>query len=148
MTDEKPCHLYLVGHEHNDLGYAVKVGITESLGGRLAQLQTGSCEELVLFYSFRLPSRSLAAEAERRFHEMYAPERIRGEWFSVEPGLAQFAAGSIVVGVLDDRLPQYRDSYDYLDKLFAFAPFHALDSDGQAAWVNDYCARNEAWRGA
>jgi hypothetical protein len=141
----KPCYVYIVGHEHATFGYAVKVGITEALGGRMASLQTGSCEDLTLFYAARMPERQMAARAESLFHEIFDDRRIRGEWFGFPPGQAMFNLGNIV-----SRLAQETAALDPSDIgiAAAFEPFHEADYDTRAEWVNDWTTREEERAGA
>jgi hypothetical protein len=96
----KPCHVYLVGHEHATFGYAVKVGISDSIASRLSSLQTGSCEELKLFFSFKLPTRAAALRVEQRFHQYFDDWCIRGEWFGMPPNGALMLLSYFVVEVL------------------------------------------------
>lgn len=65
-------------------GY-IKIGYTGGDGqSRLAQLQTGSPEELEL-----LGGREGGVELERAYHDRFASQRVRGEWFQTDHRLSQ-----------------------------------------------------------
>lgn len=100
----KPCHVYIVGHEHATFGHAVKVGITDSLGSRLAGLQTSNCEDLQLFFSFKLPNRMAALRVEQRFHHHFDDWCIRGEWFGMPPDGALMMLSYFVADVLSETI--------------------------------------------
>jgi hypothetical protein len=125
-----PCSVYIVGHEHPIFGYAVKVGISESVGSRIAGFQTGNCEDLILFFFATLPDRATAMRAESLFHEMFDDYAIRGEWFAMSPDRATFMVGNIISD-LAVPIPS------------AFEAFHAADYDMRADWVNDWAVRYE-----
>lgn len=61
----------------------IKIGFTQDVGERLAQLQTGNPEgiELVAVLTRVAPS------VERMFHRHFAADRARGEWFNPSPKL-------------------------------------------------------------
>lgn len=102
----KECYVYIIGHEHATFGHAVKVGITKSIGGRLASLQTGSCESLRLFFSFKMPNRESAMRVERGFHTHFDDRCIRGEWFGMPPEGALMLLSFFVAEVLSETLPK------------------------------------------
>lgn len=65
-----PTFVYVIsycGSDRDDM--PVKVGITKTLGSRLASIQTGSFRKLQVAHHFWLPTRDLAVKAERQFHE-------------------------------------------------------------------------------
>ena len=65
----------------------VKVGITTSIKRRLAELQTGSPQQLHLLGWVRGD-----AQVEQQLHAALKPHQIRGEWFEREHALAALAA--------------------------------------------------------
>lgn len=83
---ELDTHVYIIAAA-GDVG-PVKVGISNAPYGRLFTLQTASPLELRLIHSFPMPSRQIALDVERMFHETQACHRIRGEWFNMGPGTA------------------------------------------------------------
>lgn len=101
----------------------VKVGVTKSLGARLATLQTGCWLRLEVAYQFSLSSRELAYRAESLLHLEFADFRMQGEWFSVEPLFALEALCSVVfdliekVSATDDRQAELVES-NTIDNLF------------------------------
>lgn len=80
----------------------VKIGYTTSIQNRLASLQTGSPYELKLlgFYEGTI-------EQEKTLHQLFAEERINGEWFDPTPELLATATnGSIRLERITPTLPQ------------------------------------------
>jgi len=65
----------------------IKIGKSVDPKKRLSGLQTSSSETLRLLLS--LPAKDMAYE-ERQMHELFASERIRGEWFYASKGLLGF----------------------------------------------------------
>lgn len=136
----KPCHVYIVGHEHATFGYAVKVGISDSLGSRLSSLQTGSCEELKLYFSFKLPSRTAALKVEQRFHEYFYDWCIRGEWFGMPPNGALMLLSFFAAEVLSETTPKEIIS-EVRRAVGLPAAFDILDnmtSDEQGRWNDEW----------
>jgi Meiotically up-regulated gene 113 len=72
-----PCRLYLVQRAS---GGPLKIGTSRSARGRLAALQIGSADELVIADSLICP-----ASWEPLVHNYFADRRVRGEWFDVTP---------------------------------------------------------------
>lgn len=70
--------LYVVGA--NCTG-PVKVGISRSPASRLASLQTGSHEKLILFTCIVIPDKDRWIE--RTIHESLNMWRLQGEWFDI-----------------------------------------------------------------
>jgi hypothetical protein len=69
----------------------IKIGRTVGkVGARMATLQTGSPEPLMLLAA--VPG---GASVERGIHERFADLRLRGEWFRREPTLLAFIEGII-----------------------------------------------------
>lgn len=76
---------------YNDAGYvyvaqvesgAIKIGASNDVQSRIAELQTGNHERISLIYQMEFPSLEIAYEVESIFHRRYADYNIRGEWFS------------------------------------------------------------------
>lgn len=86
------CHVYLIAHKDADGAFVspVKVGITKSLGSRLASLQTGNPKPIGLVFAFNTPAFEFARYFEQAFHELNAERRLNGEWFDMEPRDALF----------------------------------------------------------
>jgi hypothetical protein len=84
--------LYVVGVRDGDrIRGPVKIGITKSMGGRLAALQTGNPAPLGVYFAADLDERGLAAGLEAVFHHVMASKRLVGEWFDMSPEEARFA---------------------------------------------------------
>lgn len=74
------CYVYVI----RNLSGAIKIGIADSVDRRLQSLQTGNHELLTVVYSLKVGSREIALAMERLFHERYAADSVRGEWFFVD----------------------------------------------------------------
>lgn len=68
----------------------MKIGIAKDPRQRLAALQTGNCEPLMLLGTIETDA-SEARPFERELHDCWAAWHIRGEWFHAIPELIQFA---------------------------------------------------------
>lgn len=77
---EKPTYLYVIGAKSGP----VKIGITSSLTGRLAQIQTGCPFLAVIWFVKPIFSRDLAARHEAMIHKCYGGKRLAGEWFDID----------------------------------------------------------------
>lgn len=64
---------------------AVKIGIANDPEKRLSGLQTSHYEPLRICCTFRCADRASAAQLESLLHKRYASDRLRGEWFSLNP---------------------------------------------------------------
>lgn len=78
------CYVYVIGTEDGP----VKVGMSESPGGRLGTLQTGSAVRLQLLHMRACRSREHAQWHEETFHKVYAEKRLVGEWFDLPAAYA------------------------------------------------------------
>lgn len=74
--------VYLIGARQ---GGPVKIGFSGSPTGRLTALQTGSPFELVVLAQF-----SGGETEEKQLHELFAAERLRGEWFKRSARVRKF----------------------------------------------------------
>lgn len=72
-------NVYFIQAQHR-----VKIGFTNDVVARIAQLQTGSAHPLQLLAI--LPNVSITVE--RRLHRFFAEYRVQGEWFQLTGGLA------------------------------------------------------------
>lgn len=84
-------------------GCFVKIGVTDNVGRRLSQLQTGSPEPLYLVgYDIG------TFEDERRLHDELEQFRVRGEWFRMTEFVIRTVTGFIfnddIYNSLDDGL--------------------------------------------
>ncbi|NTG01858.1 GIY-YIG nuclease family protein [Agrobacterium rhizogenes] len=84
----------------------VKVGVTRTLGSRLAGIQTGCWDRLEIAYHFEMVGRDAAYNIERLFHQRLAGNRMQGEWFSVEPIEALEALCDVVFTFIDAHTPK------------------------------------------
>ncbi|NNF55154.1 MAG: GIY-YIG nuclease family protein [Acidimicrobiales bacterium] len=72
-------HVYLIGDEQG----AVKIGISHDPVERLASLQTGHPESLVLLSKVSYRTSADARAAETNLHTVFAAQRMNGEWFDL-----------------------------------------------------------------
>ena len=72
--------IYVIG----PLEGAQKVGLTTDPKARLATLQTGCPQELVIHVAVRVPFGE-AHVVERRAHRMLERSRVKNEWFDLKP---------------------------------------------------------------
>jgi hypothetical protein len=84
----KPCYVYLIEAEPDDriqiagsFRDLVKVGISDSPNGRLAQFMTSCPFPIRMVRTWRLPSRQAAQRIERSVHVALRSFRTSGEWF-------------------------------------------------------------------
>lgn len=54
-----------------------KIGIANDVSGRIASLQTGNPNALVLIACYDFPN---AGIVEKTLHQKYSSQRVRGEW--------------------------------------------------------------------
>lgn len=75
----------------------VKIGISGNAISRMAQIQASSPIKVKLTLVFlRLLLRADAMECERVLHAHFAPFRLHGEWFSIDPQeAAELTAGMV-----------------------------------------------------
>lgn len=62
----------------------VKVGHAKNPYARLGSIQTGSHQTLEVAATFEFPSKRVACDVERSFHDVLADKRVRGEWFDMD----------------------------------------------------------------
>lgn len=72
----------------DDLTAPVKVGISKNVEGRLSSISTACPFKVDLFYALSCPTREIALELERAFHEAQRQWRQNGEWFDLHPAHA------------------------------------------------------------
>ena len=79
-------YVYVIAHnDGTQLRGPVKIGITSSLGARLAGIQTGNPKPLAVAHVFSFADRNHAVKIERQFHEDHYESRLSGEWFDITP---------------------------------------------------------------
>ncbi len=69
-------YVYIIEAKH-----AIKVGFTDDVDRRLAELQTGSPTRLRVMARFPVESEGAARTLEREMHDQLAPYHLHGEWF-------------------------------------------------------------------
>src|SRR6478672_1692450 len=79
--------VYFVGTRQSEL---VKVGFSESVSARIAEMQIGCPERLHLYGKIAGP-----VELERRIHAAFGFHRAHGEWFEREPVLRFLEAAKV-----------------------------------------------------
>lgn len=77
--------LYLMGCSNPVGGESYfKIGITNSLGSRLASIQTGNPFKVSVLLALDFQDRSDALLLEKTFHEQNNDIRMEGEWFATD----------------------------------------------------------------
>lgn len=83
---EQDIYVYVFGiRKKNRVSGPVKVGISATPSKRLASMQTGCPDELVLVTTFRFHCRENAKSIEAIFHKLHDKDRRKGEWFNLIP---------------------------------------------------------------
>lgn len=95
-------YVYVIGREQGP----IKVGVSSSPSGRLAQLQTGCPFKLEVLHTEPMLDRNHALKHEADFHAVYADKRLHGEWFDLEP---EYAIELIETGLQHEAWFQARD---------------------------------------
>ncbi len=85
----------------------IKVGITVDSEKRCRGLQTASPYKLTVFHYFQFPSREMALEMERLFHETQQERRREGEWFDIPPREAVSVICVYFQWILDWKCPDH-----------------------------------------
>lgn len=100
--------VYIIGHMDRSgvVEGPVKVGITKSLGSRLASIQTGNWRRIQFCHVFNLEERHIAVEVERMFHDVNSDSRLSGEWFAMEPFTALKSLCGIVYTTIEHMYPE------------------------------------------
>ena len=90
MNKFESVHVYIICNGPND-GHSgpVKIGMANDPVKRLASLQSGNPNKLVIWRTFPTPDRNIARVIERGFHEVKSADRISGEWFNFTPRVAE-----------------------------------------------------------
>ena len=128
------CYLYIIGLV--DAPSPVKIGISKRPSSRLASLQSGHYEALVIYSTAKLANVKLAADIEAKVHEIFKTVHIRGEWFEVDAYAAEETILRLV-GLCDaQKSPGNRKDCDHeecrgLDGCL-FDECSACDGDG---WI-------------
>jgi hypothetical protein len=93
----------------------VKVGISRDVNGRMVQVQTSCPFKIGLVYVFECPSKDVAREIERCFHDTQKKDRLHGEWFNIEPITAIHLLCMVYRTLLEARLTDKTNYLGYLD---------------------------------
>lgn len=75
---------YLIRSDDYKSSYVVKIGITNNLKKRMAQIKTGSPSSLTLYHFFKFDSRRDSRKWELKYHGIFRNKRTNGEWFVLE----------------------------------------------------------------
>jgi len=105
----------------------IKIGRSTSISKRLRNLQTGNSVPLKLLGW--IESRTPDGELEKSLHGQFAPSRLRGEWFEIEPAdvlsvlrlavgdgfVAKNADAFEIVGYDKDAVPEFLGVWEWGD---------------------------------
>ena len=75
---EKICFVYFISD-----GSYIKIGVAENIQKRIKELQIGNPKKLFLVEYLEFNYKEQAYFAEKHLHQMFAKERMSGEWFNV-----------------------------------------------------------------
>lgn len=115
--------VYIIGIEDNP----VKVGIADDVDKRLAGLQIGCPEELILHHAVKVPE-AIAKDVEAAAHKELRAHHRRGEWFNVHKDEAL----AVIERVKAAKLTAYRWEMrpgDLLERLGAYYELRASARD-------------------
>lgn len=86
----------------------VKVGVAQDPSRRLRALQTATPYELCIAKLFQLPTRQAARFVEKMFHKCQPDQRMRGEWFDINPKAAcELVALDVATAIKTSGLNQH-----------------------------------------
>lgn len=80
MNAALPTYLYAIGRPEGP----VKIGISNGPNGRLIALQTGCPFSLQIIHTVPIGTFDQARKHERAIHDIYAGDRLAGEWFNID----------------------------------------------------------------
>lgn len=83
MMREKRGYVYFIGADGYD---AIKIGFSVRPMARIAQIQSGSPENLTVLHM--VPAKK---KVEALLHTLFSPSRVRGEWFGNVDAIRNFA---------------------------------------------------------
>lgn len=98
-------YIYIISATDGDEEKAVKIGIAQKPGKRLAQLSTGTHLQIRLVYAFLLPERWMARAVEAHIHGEFTGRAIRGEWFRVPSAEATHTVALSIRAMIDATCP-------------------------------------------
>jgi hypothetical protein len=98
----KPIDGYIYGIAHPKFPGCVKIGYTVNPARRLNTLNVG-CPVKGYYFAFILASDD-AVWAEQECHDLFASQRLQGEWFRADPESAEWTILRNVESV--DQLPE------------------------------------------
>lgn len=87
-VQDQPHHVYVIAHEDGGCVGPVKVGLSYAPFSRLKEVQAGNPRLLAVYENIQVRDKYDARTLELAFHTAFAAQRIRGEWFNVEPEAA------------------------------------------------------------
>lgn len=98
MRDQQSVYFVQAG----DSNGPIKIGYSSDVAKRVASLRTGNHLPITLLVEFKHAN---APALEKRLHEMFAADRLEGEWFNPSPDLVRFiqavdVQNSSAIGVL------------------------------------------------
>jgi hypothetical protein len=112
--------VYVVGTSDNP----VKIGVADDMDARLAGLQCGCPELLIVHYTLAVPFK-VAHAVETACHKHFAEHHRRGEWFNVHKDDAIEALrriGDQVSNEAFQRVSRHGDATQMMDFLFGMSP--------------------------
>lgn len=127
--------VYVIGSSENP----VKIGIADRVTRRLAELQTGCPDQLIVHHTFKVPF-DLAQKIEAAAHEELKEHRRLGEWFNIHKDDAAAVVERLRARMLEARMVDARLKGDLIDRLEARYELNVLARNA----VCDYRDRLDA----
>lgn len=126
--------VYFIGEIENGC-FSIKIGVAKDIEARKRNLQTGNSLELRLLGWINSAD---AFQLERHLHQKFEANRVRGEWFAIEPAdvlpvlmqagsdgfVAKNADAFQIVGYDRDAVPEYLGVWEWADlEAYECCPF-------------------------
>lgn len=126
--------VYFIGEEENGC-CRIKIGVAKNIKARKRNLQTGNPLQLRLLGWIETTD---VFQFERELHKRFVANRVRGEWFAIEPAdilpilmragrdgfVAKNSDAFQIVGYDRDALPEYLGVWEWADlEIYECCPF-------------------------
>lgn len=109
MAESGNTHVYILAAKSGLKDGPVKIGVASDIKRRMAAIQTSCPYKIYLVHSFEFPSREMALQVERMFHDVQASWRTSGEWFSIAPKEALFLMSMGIDAAFSVHMPDFKD---------------------------------------
>ena len=91
MSEQRDHYVYVICRIENGVKTGpVKVGMASDPDQRIQGLQTACPFKIGRVFYFACPTKEIARELERSFHQVQKEHRLHGEWFNLDPMTAVY----------------------------------------------------------